>query len=398
MENDNWIQDFATSLGIDLSHLTTHHTDAASNIEASATVAANDLTTPLNNPITLDHNSLLHPSPIHEPHVWNQSIIRMESPQQSLSNSNDDTANSLNLDTLSSHHQYNPHQANDSIIIGNPQSAMTHWHLQQKPDSCAISIQQSGIEAITNQNLSESQLRIEAQMNGSYHQGTGTPMEKFGDLLASHTNVPVESHLGGTISEITQKIAQGEEVFVGVNAQTEWLPDRDSLLGQIAPNLFDPSKLAENPANHIVQVIGMEINPLDPQHSYVIVNDSGSPDGRGVEIPVEQFQQAMSASHGYIASTNMHGDRGSILGNNSAVSSIANENIHFGCEVTTYDHIVWIDGDKYGTYNGNTFYWNNDKLAGHWDCAKYHAYNHNGRDLGYAKTWNDAALLIYKQD
>ena len=397
MDNDNWIQDFAASINIDLSHLTSPHTNTATNIEASTTLTTNDLTTPLSKSITLDHNSLPHPSPIHEPHVWNQSIIRMESPQTTFSTNIDDNNSFSVIDTLSPHHHYDPNQAHSSIIIGNPESEMSHWHLQEKPDSCAISTQQSGIEHITHQSFSESQLRIEAEMNGSYHQGTGTPIEQFGSLLASHTHVPVESHLGGTISEITQKVAQGEEVFVGVNSQVEWLPDRDSLLGQIAPDLFDPSKLGGNPANHIVQVIGMDINPLDPQHSYVIVNDSGSPDGRGVEIPIEQFQQAMSASHGYIASTDMHGNHGSTLGNNSAVSSIANENIHFGCEVTTYNHNVWIDGDKYGTYNGNTFYWNNDKLAGHWDCAKYHAYNHNGRDLGYAKTWSDAALLIYKQ-
>jgi hypothetical protein len=42
-----------------------------------------------------------------------------------------------------------------------------------------------------------------------------------------------------------------------------------------------------------VQLIGLEIDPHNLHNSYIIVNDSLSPDGQGMEIPVDQFQAAM---------------------------------------------------------------------------------------------------------
>lgn len=322
---------------------------------------------------------------------WLDDLLSNSSLTGSSTSADHGSNTSINdIDALGAHHHYHPNQAHDSIIIGHPEAEITHWHLQESSDSCAIAAQQFGIENITHQHLTESQLRTEAEAHGWYHPGTGTSIEDFGKLLTEHTHIPVESNYGGTIAEIEQKLAQGEEVFVGVNAQVEWLPDHHSLLGQAAPDLFDPNHFAGQPADHVVQVIGVEINPFDPCHNHVIVNDSGSPDGQGVEIPVDQFQQAMKASHNYVAATNLHGDH-------LAATQGTNEQIHFGCEVTTWDHSVFIDNDKYGTYNGNSFYWNNGNLAGNWNCESHHAFNSNGQDLGYAKTWNQAALLIYKQ-
>ena len=88
MDNNNWIQDFATSLGIDLPNHTTLNADTANNIDHSADLAANNLHTSLHNSIFADQNPLVHPSAIHEPHepyVWNQTIMRMESPHTTLS-------------------------------------------------------------------------------------------------------------------------------------------------------------------------------------------------------------------------------------------------------------------------------------------------------------------------
>lgn len=269
-----------------------------------------------------------------------------------------DTTTSLNLESLSPHHHYQPSSFPESLIIGNPQAEMSRWHLQETEDSCGVAAQQFGIENITNQNLSESQLRVEAEANGWYQQGVGTPVEDFGKLLAEQAHVPVESHFGGTIAEIEQKIIQGEEVFVGVNSLIEWLPDKQSLLGQVAPNLFDPHNFAGQPANHIVQVAGLEINSFDPQHSYVIVNDSSSPDGRGVEIPIDQFQQAMEASQGYIASTAIH-DSPNIRNSSNLLTTDEHSITFRGCDNFGFDEDrknFYVDGHVRGHCNGRSFY------------------------------------------
>ena len=49
---------------------------------------------------------------------------------------------------------------------------------------------------------------------------------------------------------------------------------------------FDP-----NGADHAIEVIG-----FDPETNCVIVNDSGNPEGRGTEIPLETFLNAWADS------------------------------------------------------------------------------------------------------
>ncbi len=324
-------------------------------------------------------SSTLHPS-VPEPHshdwqpqTWDYTTTSLHSDPQS--------DQSINTHDHLSHHHYDPNQ-NHSFVVGNPAEEMNYWHQQQADYSCGIAAEQFALEHLTHHHYSEAQLSHYAQQHGWYDPAHGTHMQDFGKLLADQAQVPVESHLGANLGEISHKLAQGEEVFVAVNSTVAWLPE-----------IIDPHLLAGQPANHIVQVIGVELDPHTLQPTHVIVNDSGSPEGRGVEIPVEQFQVAMDASHDYMASTAMHHQPSwftSHLGNT--------ESVDFGCKITySLTHEVDLDGSKVGTYNGNTFYWKSGKLAGNWNCDNHHAYTANGGDLGYAKTWDDAALLIYKQ-
>lgn len=397
MNTDNWLNDLATSLNIDPNAIHGNSTDQSQH-HPSINSHSNPVTDPLHTSPPLDmHNSF----PKVDHLTWHQTPLRLESEPQTVGTDSSVGHSPATLNPLEPHAHYNPQQPTHDIIIGNPQREMQYWHLQATPYSCGISTQQSGIESITQNSFVESQLRAEATARGWYQEGIGTAMNDFGKLLATEAHVPVETHTGGTIAEIGQKLAQGEQVFVGVNSQVEWSPDKHSLLGQIAPNLTDTSQFAGQSADHVVQVIGEKINPLDPLHPTMIVNDSGSPNGQAVEIPAEQFQQAMNASQGYIASTNMHDAiNNSLNGDHPSVDNSINKNIYFGCEISKYEptHSVWMGDHKCGTYNGDTFYWNSGKLAGHWDCAKHHVYTQDGVDLGYAKTWNDAALLIYKRD
>lgn len=292
----------------------------------------------------------------------------------------------------------------ETIVLGNPAEEMSHWHLQQAPDSCGISAQQSAIESLNHQHLSETTLRHEAEVHGWYAPHIGTTAEDFGKLIEQHTGVSVQHHYGGTIAEIENHLAHGEKVFVGVSSAVEWLPDQHSALGQAAPNLFDPSHYTGKPADHIVQVVGIEVNLSDPHQSNVIVNDSGTPDGRGVEIPIDQFQQAMDASHGFVASSVSHPVNDPFASIVHHVTPSENsDNLTFGCKVNWHDNVHSITiGDQYGAlyYRGDTFYWDShrENVAGTWSCDTHQAYSKNGVNLGYAANKSDAALLIYRQN
>lgn len=60
-------------------------------------------------------------------------------------------------------------------------------------------------------------------------------------------------------------------------------------------------------------------------------------------------------------------------------------------------HQIYMNNHLVGTYNGHTFYWRNGHLAGTWNCNTHHAYGPHNHDLGYAGSWNRAAVLIYHQ-
>ena len=51
-------------------------------------------------------------------------------------------------------------------------------------------------------------------------------------------------------------------------------------------NIFAP----DSSSNHAVEVIGVDHS--DPEHPMVILNDSGSPDGKGEMIPLDVFEGA----------------------------------------------------------------------------------------------------------
>jgi hypothetical protein len=363
MNNDDWLNNLAYCFGLD---------SGISQDNSAISTASPDL------PQTIDLNKSLE-QPIPPAHDVTPSLP------------------DANTDILSPHHHYDPSHF-QGIVIGNPDEAMKHFQTQNHADTCGIAVQQSIIEDTTGVHLSENQLIQTAQNHDLYHQGMGTPVSHVGDLVSLETNVPVEKHFGGSLAEIAEKIANGEHVMVSVNAQIANVPDSQSILGSLSSQILDSTVQNNQVANHVEEVIGIGIKNNDPLHPVVIVNDPSSVDGKGVEIPAEQFTAAWETGGNFMASTVNHPEA---LLNNLGGNHVDNQHLtdyNVGCKVSTYDKNVYIDADKVGNYNGNTFYWISGKVAGTWSCDTHHAYTRNGRDLGYAPTWSDAALLIYKQD
>jgi hypothetical protein len=171
------------------------------------------------------------------------------------------------------------------------------WHQQTKPDTCAIAAQEFILDEVTGRDFSEEKLTQEAAKNGWYNPGGGTPLECMGNLLEAH-GIPVQKQEGCNLEDISDKLARGEKVLVGVNSDEIW--------NQQDTPLSETTGMPGQPADHAVQVTG--IDNSDPNNPTVILNDPGIPDGEGLRVPAEQFLNAWEGSNRYMVSTDRAGD------------------------------------------------------------------------------------------
>jgi len=228
------------------------------------------------------HDIYYHPDDFHNSH--NFTLGDEENPSIYYSHENFDAAHT------------------EGLIIGDPAHDLNFWHYQQRSDDCAIVAQESVLEGLTGLHFSENGLCAEALSNGCYHPGGGTPMEYVGYLLEHH-GIPVEQHQHASFSDLADKLSHGEKIIVGVNSETIWTPDRDSVLGELVGHY---PGIPGQGADHAVEVIGIVYPESDPLHPKVILNDSGTPDGQGMMVPLEQFEQAWAGSDHFMVSTAIH--------------------------------------------------------------------------------------------
>jgi hypothetical protein len=109
-------------------------------------------------------------------------------------------------------------------------------------------------------------------------------MEDVGNILEAY-GINVDRHQGGTIQDIEQCLQNGGDVIVGVDADEIWYRDNDT---------FGPG----DDANHAIEVIGIDYS--NPDQPMVILNDSGTPDGCGSMVPLDQFMDAWEDSGFYM--------------------------------------------------------------------------------------------------
>lgn len=170
-----------------------------------------------------------------------------------------------------------------------PMDAMTHWHLQESPDTCAVAAQEFVLDDITGVDHSEAELVSIAEANGWYTPGGGTAPDDVGKLLDCF-GVPTETQHGASVDDLAAALAEGKHVIVGVDS------------GELAhPGGYDPDDpLDQYPgipgqgADHAVQVIG--IDNSDPANPMVVLNDPGRPDGQGGGVPLSIFAEAWEDS------------------------------------------------------------------------------------------------------
>lgn len=155
-------------------------------------------------------------------------------------------------------------------------------------DTCAIQsqhliLQQFGID------VSQEELITIAKENGWYAEGYGTPMNMVGKLL-DYYGINVNASVGNNIFNISNELAQGHQIIVGVDADELINPTKS----------FGHDFLFGESANHALLVVGIDAS--DPNDVQIIVTDPGT-GNRQMAYSAEQFMDAWKDSDCFMVST-----------------------------------------------------------------------------------------------
>lgn len=162
-------------------------------------------------------------------------------------------------------------------ISGDPVEAMSYWECQGDTNRCALYSQKFVIEELSGDRIDIEEFAQVAKDHGWFTEDGGTTCLNMNNML-DYYGIDNEMVFHQSISDIEDCLNEGGKVIVSIDCHEIWYGEDN--------NIFAP----ESSSNHAVEVIG--IDRTDPEHPMVILNDSGSPNGRGEMIPLEVFEGA----------------------------------------------------------------------------------------------------------
>ncbi|WP_229054902.1 C39 family peptidase [Aeromicrobium sp. Leaf350] len=166
-------------------------------------------------------------------------------------------------------------------LVGDPFGDAELWFEQAVNGTCGPSAIAQIVSEYTGETFAnEEEFATWAIDNGVMEvlpDGTTTGMyaDDIVEMLEAH-GVPAELEEGLEIQDLKEMLADDVGVAVMVDADEYWGP----MYG------YDPGP-ENNAVNHIVMVTG-----IDEDKGVVYVNDTGTPDGEAMEIPIEYFEDA----------------------------------------------------------------------------------------------------------
>lgn len=166
---------------------------------------------------------------------------------------------------------------NPELISGNPEDAIEVWEYQGQTNRCALYSEKFVIEELTGHNINIEEFTDIAKQEGWFTEDGGTAFLNMNNML-DYYGIDNEMSFHKSIEDIENCLNNGGKVIVSIDSDEIW-HGKDN-------NIFCP----ESSANHAVQVIGIDRN--DPTNPIVILNDSGSPMGKGEMVPLHVFEGA----------------------------------------------------------------------------------------------------------
>ena len=178
--------------------------------------------------------------------------------------------------------QFDPAMSDPNLVAGDPGADMEHWEFQGPTGRCAIYAQKFVIEEALGREVPIEELVAVAEEYGWFSDvdGGGTTTLNM-DKLLEYYEVDHQMSFDNDIDSLEKALNEGKNIIVGVDSGQIWYGDEN--------NIFSP----ETNADHAVQVIG--IDRTDPGCPMVVLNDSGTPNGRGELVPLNIFENAWNA-------------------------------------------------------------------------------------------------------
>lgn len=178
--------------------------------------------------------------------------------------------------------QFDPDTANPDLVSGDPAADMEYWEFQGNTGRCAIYAQKFVLEEALGREIPIEELVAVAEEHGWFNEsdGGGTTTLNM-DKLLEYYGVEHEMSFDNGIDSLEEALKDGKNVIVGVDSGQIWYGEDN--------NIFSP----DTRADHAVQVIG--IDRTDPDAPMVVLNDSGTPEGRGELVPLDVFENAWNA-------------------------------------------------------------------------------------------------------
>lgn len=126
----------------------------------------------------------------------------------------------------------------------------------------------------------------------------GTLVSDVGKVLEM-AGVDVHQVHNSTIYDLTNELAQGHRVIVGIDSNELWY--NDNYAGRLFNWLSDA--LTNQGGNHALIVAGIEVNPINSDDVKVVLTDPGDGHLR-IEYPMDQFMDAWKDSNYFMVATN----------------------------------------------------------------------------------------------
>ena len=164
-------------------------------------------------------------------------------------------------------------------LFGDPEDS-ENWHMQAEALSCTVSIQELVGEQLLGRDLSEQAMIDHAKSRGWYDPAEGASKANTGKLL-EEMGFEVHRADGQTLQDLLEALSEGEKVICGVDTHVLQNADMADLPGR--------------KANHVLQLAAVDF--ADPEHPQAIVNDMGTPDGKGKRYDLDVFMKAWAAGN-----------------------------------------------------------------------------------------------------